>query len=60
MISDFATYYELPEDDTVVDYIVAGPVKLYEYVKVNEASNACQKKKNATLKEKCRKLFSEL
>lgn len=59
--SDFATkYYELPDDQGVIEYVVAGPIKLYEYVKVNEATNACEKKKTPELKQKCRKLFSEL
>jgi len=56
--SDFsAKYYELPEDPEVLDYIIAGPIKLYEYVKINESTNACEKKKTRALQQECFKLF---
>jgi hypothetical protein len=61
LTGDFtAKYYELPEDQEVVDYIVAGPTKLYEYVKVNESTNACEKKATPDLKKKCYEQFLEI
>jgi hypothetical protein len=61
LTGDFsAKYYELPEDQEVVEYIIAGPTKLYEYVKVNESTNACEKKKTPELKKKCYEQFLEI
>lgn len=60
LISDFPDkYYEIPNDDKTVDYVVNGPVNLYQYVIINESTNACEKKINSELKENCYKKIEE-
>ena len=45
LISDFPQkYYELPQDPEVVEWVANAPLKGYEYVKINESTNACEKK----------------
>lgn len=58
LTSDFpAKYYELPEDEEVVNWVANAPLKGYEYVKINEATNACERKKTKELREKCYQKF---
>lgn len=60
LIGDFTEkYYELPEDPEVVNYIIDGPQGLYQYIKVNESTNACEKKSSPELKKNCYKKILE-
>jgi len=54
LIGDFSEkYYEFPNNKQVIDYVVIGPPELFEYIKVNESTNACEKKDTKELTDQC-------
>lgn len=60
LIGDFPDkYYEFPNDPQVVEYVIAGPSGLFQYIKVNESTNACEKKDTSELKKNCYKKILE-
>jgi hypothetical protein len=58
LISDFPKkYYQLPDDPDVIEWVVNAPLRGYEYVKINEATNACELKESSDLKQECYQKF---